>query len=202
VKIPHGLKWKKGWSKPDLTPPEGKSLVITEWGWAVQHPENLELGFGVDIGYGTYINARIGVTIGDDVEIGGGCHIYSYNSIDEIGGSITLEEGCKIGAHCVILPGVTIGEGAVVGAMSLVKNNVAAGSTVAGVPAQNLRSKIIPLGEPMGRDSSVCTHSAQCMEIMKTTINKEIQFRCPLLVVVDDDVEFGGDQHESCTLKQ
>ena len=131
----HGDKWKDNWTAPDLTPPAGETIVTTKYGWAVQHPEHLTLGKHVDIGYGTYINARFGVRIGDDVEIGGGCHIYSHNSIDDCGGIIILEEGCKIGAHCVILPGVSIGKDAVVGAMSLVKMDVAAGLTVAGVPA-------------------------------------------------------------------
>lgn len=131
----HGQKWRDNWKKPDLTPPPGKNLIGTEWGWAVQYPENLELGKGIDIGYGTYINARFGVIIEDDVEIGGGCHIYSHDTIGNKMGKIILEERCKIGAHCVILPGVTIGKGAVVGAMSLVKRDVDAGSTVAGIPA-------------------------------------------------------------------
>ena len=131
----HGDRWKDEWTAPDLTPPAGETIVTTKYGWAVQHPEHLTLGNYVDIGYGTYINARFGVRIEDDVEIGGGCHIYSHNSVDDYGGIVRLKEGCKIGAHCVILPGVTIGEGAVVGAMSLVKMDVAAGLTVAGVPA-------------------------------------------------------------------
>ncbi|MCK4826636.1 acyltransferase [bacterium] len=114
-------------------------MVTTKYGWAVQHPEHLTLGEHVDIGYGTYINARFGVRIGDDVEIGGGCHIYSHNTIEDHAGPIVLEDGCMIGAHCVIFPGVTIGKDAVVGAMSLVNRDVAAGSTVVGVPARKMK---------------------------------------------------------------
>ena len=132
----HGDIWKDNWTAPDLTPPAGKTLVTTEYGWTVQHPEHLTLGKYVDIGYGTYINARFNVRIGDDVEIGGGCHIYSHSSIDDHAGMIVFEEGCMIGAHCVIFPGVTIGKGATVGAMSLVNRDVPAGVTVVGVPAR------------------------------------------------------------------
>ena len=116
----HGVKWKDNWTAPDLTPPAGKTIATTEYGWAVQHPEHLTIGKYVDIGYGTYINARFGVRIEDDVEIGGGCHIYSHDSIGERVGLIVLEEGCKVGAHCVILPGVTIGKDAVVRANTVV----------------------------------------------------------------------------------
>jgi len=131
-----GPRWNDNWVKPDLTPPVGETIAKTKYGWAVQHPEFLTLGDYVDIGYGTYINARFGVRIEDNVEIGGGCHIYSHNTIDGKAGLIILGEGCKIGAHCVILPGVQIGAGAIVGAMSLVKDDVPAGSTVMGVPAK------------------------------------------------------------------
>lgn len=126
----HSEEWKKNWKMPEI-----ENNVLTKYHWLVQYPEGLEMGKYIDIGEFTYINARFGVIIEDDVEIGGGCHIYSHDSIGDKMGKVILKEGCKIGAHCVILPGVTIGKGAVVGAMSLVKMDVAAGLTVAGVPA-------------------------------------------------------------------
>lgn len=138
-----GDKWKDNWIAPDLTPPAGETIATTKYGWAVQHPEYLTLGNYVDIGYGTYINARFGVRIGDDVEIGGGCHIYSHNTIEDHAGLVVLEEGCMIGAQCVIFPGVTIGKGATVGTMSLVNSDVPAGATFVGVPARKIASSRI-----------------------------------------------------------
>lgn len=132
----HNEEWKRNWKPPDLTPQPGKNLVVTEWGWAVQYPENLMLGKYVDIGYGTYINAKFLVFIDDEVEIGGGCHIYSNDTIDDKIGNVMLKRRCKIGAHSVIMPGVTIGENAIVGAFSLVKEDVPAGVTAVGIPAR------------------------------------------------------------------
>lgn len=43
-----------------------------------------------------------------------------------------------IGVHCVIMPGVTIGSNAIVGAGSVVTADVASGTTVAGVPARSI----------------------------------------------------------------
>lgn len=136
----HSEEWKRNWKRPDLTPLPGKNLVITEWGWAVQHPGELITGKFFDIGYGTYINARFTVIIEDDVEIGGGCHIYSHNSIDNVTGPIVFRKGCKIGAHSVILPNVIMGENAVVGAFSLVKEDIPANSTAYGIPAKVVKS--------------------------------------------------------------
>ena len=58
-----------------------------------------------------------------------------------------IEAGAFIGVHCVILPGVLIGPNAIVGAGSVVTRDVAAGSTVAGVPAR-------PLGLRHGEEPS------------------------------------------------
>jgi dTDP-4-amino-4,6-dideoxy-D-glucose acyltransferase len=46
-----------------------------------------------------------------------------------------------VGAHCILLPGVTIGEGAAVAAASLVKADVPAFTLVGGVPARFLRAQ-------------------------------------------------------------
>ncbi len=49
---------------------------------------------------------------------------------------IILKQGCHIGMGSIIMPGVTVGEGAVVGAGSLVTKDVPAWSVVAGNPAK------------------------------------------------------------------
>ena len=47
-----------------------------------------------------------------------------------------------IGANCTILPGVAIGDGAIVGAMSLVNRDVPAKARVGGVPIRMLRQTV------------------------------------------------------------
>lgn len=49
-----------------------------------------------------------------------------------------------VGVHCVIMPGVTVGAGAIVGAGSVVTKDVPDGVTVAGVPAKEIPSKEKP----------------------------------------------------------
>jgi acetyltransferase-like isoleucine patch superfamily enzyme len=59
-------------------------------------------------------------------------------------GSITIDSDAWIGTGAVILPGVTIGEGAVVGANSVVTKSVAPYTVVRGVPAHKIKDVNVP----------------------------------------------------------
>lgn len=111
----------------------------TKWGWIVSHPENFFLDDYVDIGAFTYINAKFTIIIDSDVEIGSHCSIYTENSIDKKIGFVKIKTGAKIGSHCMINPGVTIGENAIIGSFSFVKQDIPAGETWAGVPARKIK---------------------------------------------------------------
>ena len=119
------------WQYPVIE--EGKP---TKYNWVVQHKENLRLGFRTDIGAFTYVNAKYGVTIEDEVQIGSHCSIYSVSTIDDKRGPVTLRKNCRIGAHSVVMPNVTVGVNAVVGAMSFVNKDVPDNAVVIGVPAK------------------------------------------------------------------
>lgn len=109
---------------------------LTKWNWLVHFPEKLLLGKNTDIGAFTFIDAREGVEIGDNVLVGGGCFIYSFSASDGKRGKVVLGKGCKIGANTVIMPGVTVGENAFVGACSFVNRDVPANSLALGCPAK------------------------------------------------------------------
>ena len=97
---------------------------LTQWNWVVGNPSKFKVGKNVDIGAFTYINARYGVIIEDDVQIGGGCHIYSHNTINNTKGKVILKKGCKIGAHTVILPRTTVKRGTLIRVGSILKGGV------------------------------------------------------------------------------
>ncbi len=113
-----------------------KNMTPTKYGWMVQHPKSLKLGRDSDIGAFTYINAQYNVTIEEEVQIGSHCSIYTMSTIDNKAGAVTLKRNCKIGTHSTIMPGVTVGENAIVGAHSFVNKDVPADTTVVGVPAK------------------------------------------------------------------
>ncbi|MFH1798497.1 MAG: acyltransferase [Candidatus Omnitrophota bacterium] len=123
------------WEKPRI-----KEGELTKYNWIVQHCKNLSLGEKTDIGAFTYINAKNGVVIEQDVQIGSHCSIYSVSTIDNKEGRVCLRKGCKIGSHSVIMPGVTIGENSVVGAFSFVNKDVPANVTAVGTPVKIIRS--------------------------------------------------------------
>lgn len=80
------------------------------------------------------------ITIGDNSVIGYNTVILGHEYlIDEWRrGPVIIGKSVMIGARCTILPGVVIGDGATVSAMSLVNRDVPAGATVGGVPARIL----------------------------------------------------------------
>jgi acetyltransferase-like isoleucine patch superfamily enzyme len=124
----------KNWKYPVIS--DGKP---TKYNWVVQNKDGLELGHGTDIGAFTYINAKYGVTIEENVQVGSHCSIYSVSTIDKKTGPVILKKNCKIGSHSVIMPGVTIGENAVVGAMSFVNADVPADTVAHGAPVRIIR---------------------------------------------------------------
>lgn len=129
-------RWIAAWKQPQVE--HGK---LTKWLWVVWHPEFLKLGNKTDIGAFTCLFAHHGIEIGDCVQIGSHCSIYSLNTEDGTAGKVIIGKGAKIGTHSTIMPGVTVGENAVVGAYSFVKCNVPPGAVALGVPARIRQSK-------------------------------------------------------------
>lgn len=121
----------RDWQYPKIE--EGKP---TKYNWIVQHRNKFKLGYKTDIGAFTYINAKNGVVIEDNVQIGSHCSIYSISTIDNKEGAVVLKNNCKIGSHTVIMPGLTIGENSVIGACSFVNQDIPDNVIAAGVPAK------------------------------------------------------------------
>lgn len=105
------------------------------------------LGDRCVIGRNSSINGHLSIEIGDDVSLGPNVYVTDQNhaAIDPslpIGRQAAPERPVRIGAgswigtNAVILPGVTIGQRAIVGAGSVVTRNVPTGAVAVGVPAR------------------------------------------------------------------
>lgn len=105
----------------------------------------IKIGKHVSLGFETTFDILYPqrITIEDDAVIGYDsvilCHAYVRREYQL--GPVRICEGAAVGARCTILPGVTVGAGAVVGAMSLVNRDVPPGEFWAGVPARRVRAK-------------------------------------------------------------
>lgn len=122
------------WKYPEII--EGKP---TKYNWVVQNINNFELGRDTDIGAFSYINALNGVIIEENVQIGSHCSIYSNSTIDNTNGRVVLKNNCRVGSHSTILPGITIGKNSIVGAHSLVNEDIPENVMAYGIPAKVIR---------------------------------------------------------------
>lgn len=116
---------------------------IAEW-------RRLRLGNNVSIQNNCYLSCEGGLEIGENVSIGHGTsiltteHSYQDHSIPIKNQPIVfkatkISNNVWIGAKATILAGITIGEGAIIGAGSVVTKNVEKNAIVAGVPAKLIK---------------------------------------------------------------
>lgn len=127
-------------------------------------PFYTDCGKNITLGRNVFINACCcfqdwgGITIGDGTLIGHGVVLATINHgfpPDERGDNypapIVIGKNVWIGSHATILPGVTIGDEAIVAAGAVVNRDVPAGMVVGGVPAKVI--KAVP-GTPAHRKIS------------------------------------------------
>ena len=127
---------------------------------------------GVDIHPGARIGKRFFIdhgfsVIGESAEIGDDVTIYQHvtlggtNPTDGVAGKRhpTLRNGVVVGSGAQILGPIEVGEGAKVGANSVVTKDVAPGQTVVGIPAKpvpvdavHYSPGFMPYGTPCGED--------------------------------------------------
>ncbi|WP_316014374.1 sugar O-acetyltransferase [Roseobacter sp. HKCCA0434] len=116
----------------------------------VDYGYNIHVGEGVFLNYGCVLLDICRIEIGDGTQIGPGTQIYAADHPRdaairarglENGKPVRIGRDVWIGGHAIILPGVTIGDGANIGAGSVVTRDVAAGATVAGNPARPIPAR-------------------------------------------------------------
>lgn len=97
---------------------------------------------GVSIGPGVLLDARMGLELGENVVIAYESviwtlnHDYNDSHFGNKGAKVTIDSYAWICSRSIILPGVTIGEGAVVASGAVVTKDVPPYSVVGGIPAK------------------------------------------------------------------
>lgn len=133
LKLKYGIELKIINQKPGL-------VRITE-------PRKFSIDIMSHLKSDTYIESSGGVTIGKYFHVGSGFTVLTSNhnfrdsefipyDNKQILESVVIEDFVWIGAEVIILPGVTIGEGAIIGAGSIITKDVETLTIVAGNPAR------------------------------------------------------------------
>lgn len=115
--------------------------------------KNMKVGSHVFINHGLTVMARGGIEIGDNVMIGPGASLLTanhdlYDHQVLLCGKVTIKNNAWIGAKAMILPGVTVGENAIVAGGAVVTKDVEPNTVVGGNPA-----KILKRLEPVGNEN-------------------------------------------------
>lgn len=112
------------------------------------HVGKFKMGDNSVINFGCYLDNRRGITIGNNVGIAHNTKIYTLgHNIDSPyfetkGAPVKIEDNVFVFSNVIIMPGVTIGEGAIVLAGSVVTKDVAPYTVVGGNPAKFIKERI------------------------------------------------------------
>jgi len=123
----------------------GKNFIAEE-NCRFNFGQGIEIGDNVFFNRGVFIDSKGGLTVGDGVGLAENVQIFTHShseSDHEIRSyaKVTIGNYALIYSGAVILPGVVIGDEAIVSARSLVAHNVEAGIAVSGSPAQPVRKR-------------------------------------------------------------
>lgn len=154
-----------GWSLLDLLPQclrgvvfrllleeYGNGGVTIDYHTYIRYPSKVSIGAGTTVNRGCRFYAshhhpdvriRIGahVAVAPEVSFFAAGHDYTQLSLPDTAASITVGDHAWIGARSVVLQGVTIGEGAVVAAGSVVTRDIPPYTVAAGVPARVIKPR-------------------------------------------------------------
>ena len=151
------MEWLSRYNAAIADSPEARRELLAERfarvgaGVNIRPPFHCDYGYNISLGEGVFLNFNcvildvVAVTIGDGTQIGPGVQILTADhprdaaqrgSGLEFGRPIHIGRNVWIGGGAIILPGVNIGDDALIGAGSVVTRDIPAGCTAFGNPAR------------------------------------------------------------------
>lgn len=121
----------------------------------IRPPFFCDYGYNIHLGTGVFLNFNCvlldvnSIEIGDRTQIGPAVQIYaadhprdpeSRRADFELGRPVRIGANVWIGGGAIILPGITIGDDAIIGAGSVVTHDIPSGITVIGNPARKKKA--------------------------------------------------------------
>jgi acetyltransferase-like isoleucine patch superfamily enzyme len=125
-------------------------------GMQVRGARNLKVGERTNIGEGSILDARGGLTIGNNVNLSSQVHIWTAQHdwtdphFSYVESKVVIEDHVWIGPRVTVLPGAHIKYGAVVAAGAVVRGTVGPKTLVGGVPARVIGQRATNLEYELG----------------------------------------------------
>jgi acetyltransferase-like isoleucine patch superfamily enzyme len=126
----------------------------------IRTPSNICIANGTIVGLKATLDGRLGIAIGQHVNLSSEVAIWTLQhdpaspTFEATGGKVEIGDYAWISFRATILPGVRVGEGAIVAAGSVVTSDVEPWTIVGGIPAKPIGSRpkvdTYDLGRPLG----------------------------------------------------
>lgn len=119
----------------------GKNVRLHH-GCEIRKPSRLKIGNNTIVGWRSVLDSRGGLEIGENVNISSEASIWTAqhdpqsSEFGSVVAPVIIKDRAWISHRAIILPGITIGEGAVVAAGAVVTKDVAPYTMVGGIPAK------------------------------------------------------------------
>jgi acetyltransferase-like isoleucine patch superfamily enzyme len=113
-------------------------------GGEIREPSRIKIGSNTSIGHRCTLDGRGGLAIGSNVNLSSEVMIWTMehdpqaSDFADVSAPVVVEDYAWLSCRSIILPGVTIGKGAVVAAGAVVTKSVAPFTIVGGVPARKI----------------------------------------------------------------
>ncbi len=144
--------------------------TIVQHGMRLTNPEKISMGSNCNFGQGVFLTGGGGIRIGDWVGLGPDAKVWSVNhrfdnpdvpwlSQGWEHKEVVLEDDVWLGANVFVMPGVTIGKGAIVSAGSVVNKSVPPFAIVVGNPGRVVGWRKRPDAEPEAQRAEVVSGS-------------------------------------------
>jgi maltose O-acetyltransferase len=115
------------------------------------HIGNLTIGHNSVINFGCYLDNRREIHIGNNVGIAHNTKIYTLGhdlndpEFGTKGSQVTINDNVFIFSNCIVMPGVTVGEGAVILPGSIVTKDISPYTIVGGNPAKYIKDRTVAI---------------------------------------------------------
>jgi acetyltransferase-like isoleucine patch superfamily enzyme len=127
-------------------------------GLEIRKPQLVKISANSIIGHNCILDGRMGITIGQNVNLSSGVWIWTLQhdpqsgTFETKGGNVIIEDYAWVSCRSVILPGVKIAKGTVVAAGSIVTKDTEAYSIVGGIPAKKIGERNRDLKYQLGNE--------------------------------------------------